>query len=166
MSRSLVPSDYRRIPVVGFFSDPFFSDPFFASPMPLLQNVERDLHTLRHSSPCYEITENDKQFQLSVDVPGLKAEDMTVQVEQGGKVLRLKGEKKKTEGNTVSRTSFEKSFTLGANVDRNKITANLADGVIVVTVPKETKQEMVQNIPITYAPTEPSVPGGMEKMDT
>lgn len=42
---------------------------------------------LRRTSPCYEVTENEKEFQLSVDLPGVKANDVHVELEEGGRVL-------------------------------------------------------------------------------
>mmetsp|Transcript_27474 Transcript_27474/g.40601 ORF Transcript_27474/g.40601 Transcript_27474/m.40601 type:complete len:160 (-) Transcript_27474:232-711(-) len=139
----------------GFSSgfDDFFADPFLTSPMPLLQNFD---HTpsmvLKHSSPCYEIHEDEKQFMISVDVPGVKASDMKVQVEHGGKLLRLSGGRKVKDGNQVTESRFEKSFTIGSDIDVNKMKANLSDGVIVVTAPKDLELKKVQQIVITQEP--------------
>ena len=93
---------------------------------------------LRRSSPGYEIHEDDNKFQLSIDVPGVKAADMKVQVEQGGRLLHLTGGRRvQKEGGSVTETRFDERFTLAENVDATKITANLADGVLVVTAPKK-----------------------------
>lgn len=140
------------------FDDDFFGMPMtpLYPPMPLMRTLEpnRD-STLRHSSPCYEIHEDDKKFQFSVEVPGVKPEDMTVQVEQDGRVLRLAGGRKIKRGDEVVETHFEKSFRLDREVDASKITANLADGIIVVTAPKDvTKKDDVMKIPITRNPVE------------
>ena len=44
----------------------------------------------RFSSPRYEVTNNDEKFELSVDVPGLKMEDIDVSLENG--YLTVRGE--------------------------------------------------------------------------
>jgi HSP20 family protein len=134
--------------------DPFFNDPFFTDivPMPVL-NIERDpFMVLRRSSPGYEIHEDDNKFQLSIDVPGVKAADMKVDLEQGGRLLHLSGGRKIEKEGSVTETRFDKRFTLAENVDAGKITANLADGVLVVSAPKKV------TAPTTIAITEgPSV---------
>ena len=38
----------------------------------------------RHYSPRFEITENEKQFRLTVDVPGMKPEDLKIKLEDYG----------------------------------------------------------------------------------
>jgi HSP20 family protein len=119
--------------------DPLLNDPFFTDivPMPVL-NIERDpFMVLRRSSPGYEIHEDDNKFQLSIDVPGVKAADMKVDLEQGGRLLHLSGGRKIEKEGSVTETRFDKRFTLAENVDANKITANLADGVLVVSAPKK-----------------------------
>jgi len=151
------------IPAAGsFFSgfDDFFSTPFFTeeSPLvtvPLISNFERQANSvLRRSSPCYEVTETDRQFQLAVDVPGVKAEDLNIQLEQGGRVLHLSGGRKvrSSDGKSFSESKFEKSFTIDRSIDSSKITANLADGVLVITAPKDVKMDEVQKITVTELP--------------
>jgi len=133
--------------------DDFFSVSPFASGTnfsPFLTNLESHADAvLRRSSPCYEITEDDDKFRLAVDVPGVKASDMTVQLEHGGRVLRLWGGRKVERAGQVTETRFEKSFTIDQTVDASKITANLADGVLIVTAPKNPVQTDVLKIPIT-----------------
>ena len=92
---------------------------------------------LRRSSPGYEVHEDDDKFQLSIDVPGVKAADMKVELEQGGRLLHLSGGRKVQKGDSVTETRFDERFTLAENVDATKITANLADGVLVVSAPKK-----------------------------
>mmetsp|Transcript_9651 Transcript_9651/g.14885 ORF Transcript_9651/g.14885 Transcript_9651/m.14885 type:complete len:183 (+) Transcript_9651:209-757(+) len=151
-----------------FRNDPFFRGfhDFFPTPMltddsgaatPFLTNPEDGgmMAKLRHSSPFFEVTEDDKQFQLAVDVPGMKLEDMDVQLEHGGRVLHLNGARKVRQdlpggGMTQSESKFEKRFTLDHTVDIHKITANLADGVLVITAPKqEAAPSNVRKIVIT-----------------
>lgn len=110
--------------------------------MPVVSPLVRDKDAkLLRSSPGYEINESDGQFQIAVDVPGVKAADMTVKLENEGRVLHISGGRKITRDNVVSETKFEKRFSIGDYVDSEKLTANLADGVLVITAPKLDKIE-------------------------
>ena len=136
--------------------DPFVADPFFRDIVPMtVLDVERDpFMILRRSSPGYEIHEDDKTFQLSIDVPGITAEDMKVDLLQDGRLLHLSGGRKVEKEGTVSETRFDKRFTIDETVDTSKITANLADGVLVVSAPKkEIKEEKPVTIAITEGPS-------------
>jgi HSP20 family protein len=136
-------SDHNFRPLVpsNFFSgfDDFFDEPFFtARPAALMKNFLSDTDMVLHrSSPKYEITEDEDKFQLSVDVPDFKAADIDVTVEQDGRVLRLSGHRKVKDEHMESESRFEKSFMLGKHLDLETITANLADGVLVVNAPKK-----------------------------
>lgn len=150
--KAIIPSHAFFSGFDDFLSSPFFTDEEPAVTVPIIANFERQANSiLRRSSPCYEVTEDDKQFQLAVDVPGVKAGDLNIQLEQGGRVLRLSGGRKvrSADGKSVNESKFEKSFTIDRSIDSNKISANLADGVLVITAPKHTKQEEVQKIVIT-----------------
>jgi HSP20 family protein len=124
--------------------------------MLIFPNLERPTDSvLVRSSPGYEINEIDDTYQIAVDVPGVKAEDMSVQLDNDGRVLNISGGRKVVKDNTITETKFEKRFTIGKNVDMEKVTANLADGVLVLSAPKiEKKEKPVVNITITEGPPE------------
>ncbi|KAL7532650.1 hypothetical protein ACHAWF_004201 [Thalassiosira exigua] len=127
--------------VFAGFDDDFFNDPMpsslFGIP-PTLTHFKTD--TMRHSSPRYEVTENEKQFRLVVDVPGVKPDNMKVKLEHDGRVLHMSGGRKAKTDTSYEEYSFDKSFTLGKDLDTSKITAHLADdGVLVLTAPKKEK---------------------------
>ena len=84
----------------------------------------------------FDIREDDGKYHISVDMPGVKASDMKVEVENDNKVLHIYGGRKITKGDSVSETRFDKRFTIGDNVDVDKITANLRDGVLELEAPK------------------------------
>lgn len=106
---------------------------------------------VRLATPRYEINEDDHEFKLAVDVPGVKPGDMKIRLEQDGRVLRLTGERKIQDGNWKSEMKFEKAFLLDKKIQSDKITANFSDGVVVITAPKvpliEAKKDI--EIPIT-----------------
>ncbi|KAL7546292.1 hypothetical protein ACHAWF_015985 [Thalassiosira exigua] len=134
--------------VFAGFDDDFFDDPMPSSLFripPTLTHFKSD--TMRYSSPRYEVTENEKQFRLAVDVPGVKPDNMKVELEHDGCVLHMSGGRKAKTDTSYEEYSFDKRFTLGKDLDTSKITAHLADGVLVLTAPKKeklppTKQEI------------------------
>ena len=100
----------------------------------------------RHYSPRFEITENEKQFRLTVDVPGMKPEDLKIELEDDGRVLHMHGGRKIKSDTSYEEYKFDKHFKLGRNVDTPKITAHLSDGVLVLTAPKR------ENLPPAIQP--------------
>jgi len=91
-------------------------------------------------TPLADVTETDDAWLFEVEVPGLKRDDITV--EATGNELVITGEYKEKErvGLLRRRTRrvgrFEFRTTLPAEVDVEQISADLADGVLTVRVPK------------------------------
>ena len=140
-----------------FAPTPFLRDPFDL--MPVLRDFDNDADsTLLRVSPGFQISEHEGTYQISVDVPGVKSSDMNIELENDGRVLHISGGRKVTQDNgSMSETKFEKRFTIGENVDVQKMTANLADGVLVLKAPKIVPKEPQKfNIPITEGPHEES----------
>lgn len=90
-----------------------------------------------------EVTEDDKAFHVKADVPGVKKEDIAVEVD-GNQVTvtaEVKRESEKKEGeNIVHCERFygkqSRTFTLGRDIDRAKVEAKLTEGVLELTLPK------------------------------
>ena len=127
--------------VFAGFDDDFFTDPLVPSTLigapPMLTRFKTD--TMRHASPRYEVTENNKQFRLAVDVPGVKPDNMKIELENDGRVLHMSGGRKEKTDTSYEEYKFDKRFTLGRDLDTSKITAHLSDGVLVMTAPKKEK---------------------------
>ena len=156
---SLARSIFNTNPFFGGFDD-VFGAPFFSDipATPFLTNIEREPSmVLRRSSPCYEVTENDDAYQLSIDVPGVKGKDITAEIQHDGRVLHIYGGRKVTtqqaDGTkTTAESKFEKKFALDQSVEPSKISANLADGVLTIVAPKKKVEETVKTIAISESP--------------
>jgi len=84
------------------------------------------------------IREEDEAYILSALVPGLKAEDLNIQVLDD--VVRIEGEFKQDENQYLMQElphgSFTRTLRLPAVIDADHVEAKIADGVLVLTLPK------------------------------
>jgi HSP20 family protein len=93
-----------------------------------------------------DVTENDKAYTVKADIPGVKKDDIDVQID--GNLVSIKAEaggEKEERGNggrvlrseryfgTVART-----FSLGQDVDAAGVQASYADGVLTLELPKKS----------------------------
>jgi HSP20 family protein len=108
------------------------------------------------SSPRYELVDDEDKFKLSVDVPGVKKEDIDIQLEDG--FLTVKGHREASTDSSHFSSRFSQTFSLDRNVDVDQFTATLSNGVLTIAAPKDIKklEESIRRIPI--AAGEPSVP--------
>jgi HSP20 family protein len=97
--------------------------------------------------PAVDIREEDKQYLLTADIPGVNRKDIEITLEEG--VLTVKGERN-TETDVSEagyrrreRThgTFMRQFTLPDTVNATSISATAKDGVLEITIPKQDKPE-------------------------
>ncbi|HEX5838417.1 MAG TPA: Hsp20/alpha crystallin family protein [Anaerolineales bacterium] len=110
---------------------------FYLHPYPYRQMARRALQNREHSLGI-NIREEDEAYILSALVPGLKAEDLNIQVLED--VLRIQGEYKADENEYVVRElpsgSFTRTLRLPSAIDAEHVEARIADGVLTLTLPK------------------------------
>jgi len=94
------------------------------------------------ATPVVDVTEDDGAYKIAAELPGLSEKDIDISL--SGDTLVLKGEKrqeheeKETNRYLCERSygAFQRSFMLPDGVDRNKIDAAFAKGVLTITLPK------------------------------
>lgn len=108
-------------------------------------------------NPAVDVTEDGKDYKITAELPGLEEKDLNVTV--AGGMLTIKGEKsyEKDEKNTDRHVSeraygsFRRSFALPDGVDADKITADMAKGVLTVTLPKTPQAAKQKKIEVKAA---------------
>jgi HSP20 family protein len=96
--------------------------------------------------PAVDINEDDSQFTLWADLPGVSSDDVQVTMENGTLSIQGKREHETSEqGNgyrRVERTRgrFLRRFSLPDTADESGITARSADGVLEIVIPKQPHQ--------------------------
>lgn len=97
----------------------------------------------------------EEGIEIEADVPGLKKEDITIEIEKG--VLIISGERKEEKKeerenyimNEVSYGKFSRNFSLGDKIDPDSITAKLNDGILKIELKfKEKENTEVKKIEI------------------
>ncbi len=95
-------------------------------------------------TPVVDIYETDNEIRVLADMPGVKAEDLNIDLRDS--VLTISGDVRpwESEGEADLLVEFEigrfyRQFTLAETIDQNRIEANLADGVLHLTLPKHAK---------------------------
>ncbi len=102
-----------------------------------------------------DISEDDNAIFIEADIAGVKKEDIKVSMEDGVLSInteRSQSEEEKKKGyHRVERSwgSMSRSFTVGANVDAEKIEAKYDNGVLKIVVPKvEPTPKTGKEIPV------------------
>ena len=108
-------------------------------------NVENRLGGEKNWVPEVDIYEDEKAYHLSVDLPGIKAEEIEVTAHDG--VLTIKGDREAVlEDKELKRServygSFLREFSMPDTADLENIKASSQQGVLDIEVPKVTKSE-------------------------
>ena len=122
-----------------------------------------DWFTTRTSTavPALNVIENEKDYELEFAVPGLKKEELNLQVDNDGITsisMTRKNEENKEDNkrNYIRREftyqEFNQSYILPDDADRAKISAKVENGVLTIKVPKlpaEKQPQAIQNIAIS-----------------
>ena len=104
--------------------------------------------TLSSFAPAVNTREGEYAYHVEVDLPGVKKEDIHIDVSENN-VLTISGERKtknevKEKDYYKSESSygkFTRSFTLPSNADVENITANSEDAVLEVVIPKVKEEK-------------------------
>ena len=106
--------------------------------------------------PLMNVNETNTEYKVSMDLPGIKKNDIEVNVSDG--VLTISGERKLNKDYQDSNYiwqeanygSFKRSFELDHMIQEDKIKAQFKDGVLSLTVPKvEEVKPISKNIAIS-----------------
>lgn len=92
--------------------------------------------------PALDIQETDKQYQITIEVPGVDEKDIEITLDND--ILTVRGEKRqeqeKKEGSfhRVERSygSFQRSLNLPGNADQESVKAAYSNGVLTITIGK------------------------------
>lgn len=99
------------------------------------------------SVPALEMSETDKSYKITAELPGIDPEEVDVTFDDG--ILRIAGEKKELREQNErgyhlserSYGSFERAISLPSAANPDKITAKFKNGVLTISVAKDGKNK-------------------------
>jgi HSP20 family protein len=96
-----------------------------------------------------DVSENDKEYRVMAELPGVAKDDITIAVDRDVLTIGAEVRKESVEkaGERVVRSerfmgSLRRSFSLGADVDADKVVANYDNGMLALNLPKKIPGSM------------------------
>ena len=125
----------------------FMRRPFSIIPSmwPRMESIEEEM------IPAIDIYEEDDSVIAKVELPGMKKEDISVEINNG--ILKIAGEKKREEKvekknyYRIERSSgsFERRISLPVETQADKAKATFKDGVLQIKIPKSEEAKKKEN---------------------
>lgn len=100
------------------------------------------------TAPAINVIESDKDYKVEVAAPGMTKDDFTIHLSEDNELVITM--EKKNENNQENKkylrrefsySKFQQSLILPNDVEKDKISANVNDGVLTIDLPKRTPEE-------------------------
>ena len=133
------------------FIDDLFGFPYMKEFDDMNRGMERKLYGRKASRMMKtDIREKDDNYEVSIDLPGFKKEDITVELSDGYITIsasknldRDEGKKGKLIRQERYAGTMTRSFYVGENVEKGDIEANYRHGVLNLTIPKKAVEKKI-----------------------
>lgn len=100
------------------------------------------------TAPAINVVESDKDYKVEVAAPGMKKEDFNIHLGDNNELIitmeqknENKEEHKKYLRREFAYSKFEQSFVLPDNIEKEKISASVNDGILTIELPKQAPEE-------------------------
>ncbi|WP_321480694.1 Hsp20/alpha crystallin family protein [uncultured Bacteroides sp.] len=102
------------------------------------------------TAPAINVIESDQSFKVEVAAPGMTKDDFNIRLDEDANLVIAMEKKKenkeeKKEGKYLRRefsyAKFQQTMVLPDNVDKDKITAKVEQGVLSIEIPKLSEEE-------------------------
>lgn len=128
-----------------------------------LEEFKDSSMVFHRASPRYEVTEKPDMFEVTVDVPGFKPEEIEVGLKGGGRILTISGQHdQKTEGRSFS-SRFQQNFSLDPSIQTDQMSADMKGSTLVVSAPRIDRLPESRKIPIQRIEAAPEEHEGKTK---
>ena len=134
--------------------DDWFDDDFYMPMIPDMSDVDKKLYGGRAAHEMKtDVKETEKGYEVAVDLPGFKKDDVTVELNNGYMTItaekKVDSDKKNKEGRYIRREhysgSMSRSFYVGDQLTENDIHARMNDGILTLQIPKKEETKRVED---------------------
>ena len=138
----MLPSIFGENLFDDFFDDDFMRFPVWGGRNPLYGKHAKNLMKT-------DVRETDNSYELDVDLPGFKKDEITVDLRDGYLSIQaakgLDRDKKDQEGRYIRQERYagacSRSFYVG-DVEPDQVSAKYEDGILKISLPKQPKKEL------------------------
>lgn len=103
------------------------------------------------TAPAINVIESDKDYKVEVAAPGMTKEDFNIHLSEDNELVISMEKKNETKEEDkankkylrreFSYSKFQQALILPDDVEKDKINANVTDGVLTIELPKRTPEE-------------------------
>ena len=100
------------------------------------------------TAPAINVVESDKDYKVEVAAPGMKKEDFNIHLGDNNELIitmeqknENKEEHKKYLRREFAYSKCQQSFVLPDNIEKEKISASVNDGILTIELPKQAPEE-------------------------
>ena len=102
------------------------------------------------TAPAINVLETEKEYKVELAAPGMTKDDFNVRIDEDNNLVismekKTENKEEKKDGRYLRRefsySKFEQALVLPDDVEKDKISANVTDGVLTVDLPKRTPEE-------------------------
>ena len=142
----------------SIFGENMFDD-FFSDPFGMMVPQTRDALYGKHAKNLMktDVRETENSYELDVDLPGFKKDEVNVDLKDGDLTISAaKGVDKDEQdkgGKYIRQERYagacSRSFYVGKGVEPEEIGAKFENGILEISVPKETKKPEVKSTSVS-----------------
>ena len=138
--------------------DDWFDDDFYMPAFPDMNWMDKKLYGSKAAHEMKtDVKETDKAYAVAVDLPGVKKDDVTVELKDGYLTISaakgLDKDQEDKKGKYIRQERYagacSRSFFVGEGIEPRDVSAKFEDGILRVSLPKQVKKELPRNSTIT-----------------
>ena len=142
----MLPSIFGENLFDDFFDDDFFRMPAWTGRDPLYGKRGKNLMKT-------DVRETDTSYELDVDLPGFKKDEITVDLQNGYLTIQaskgLDKDQKDQQGRYIRQERYagacSRSFYVGEDVEAGEVAAKFENGILQLSIPKKEHKQLPQN---------------------